>query len=93
MTIGYGYADDHINAALVEESMRATDPIEIYVVDPLGIDVIDKNRGAAIPAPGTLATQLWPRVVGSSKRSLRDTFNTDRYEHGKLLQFFGTTPR
>ncbi|MET0482815.1 MAG: hypothetical protein ABWZ27_07865 [Aestuariivirgaceae bacterium] len=75
MVIGYSFADD-------------AETLDLFVIDPLGVDVIDKNRNAQIYSPDDLAQVLWPRVIGSSRRSLREIFGYDRAEHDKVMRFF-----
>lgn len=86
MVIGYSFSDDHINE-MIREAAREH-KISIFVIDPLGVDVMDENRTAQIYVPGSLADELWPRVIGSSRRTLREIFGTDRVEHSKVMRFF-----
>lgn len=86
MVIGYSFGDDHINE-MIREAVT-THNVGLFVIDPLGVDVMDKNRNAQIHDPDALAKALWPRVVGSSRRSLREIFGSDRAEHGKVTRFF-----
>lgn len=86
MVIGYSFGDDHINAMI---RAAVTDhKTDLFVIDPLGVDVMDKNRNALIHRPDELAAALWPRVIGSSRRSLREIFGHDRAEHAKVMRFF-----
>lgn len=87
MVIGYGFGDDHINGLLREAAV--TGAVKVFVIDPLGVDVMDKNKDATLYAPDELANDLWPCVIGSSRRSLREIFGGDYAEHGKLMRFFG----
>lgn len=86
MIIGYSFGDDHINNAIVDTVKDGE--LSIFVIDPLGVDVIDKNRDAIIPGPNTLTRFLWPNVIGASRRSLREIFGGDRVEHNKVMKFF-----
>jgi hypothetical protein len=86
MVIGYSFGDNHINEMIREAATNQS--TALFVIDPLGVDVIDKNRNAQIWAPDELAEALWPHVIGSSRRSLREIFGTDRVEHGKVMRFF-----
>jgi len=86
MVIGYSFSDDHINRALLDGAGNSE--LTVFVVDPLGIDVMDKNRDATVYRPDILAETLWPRTIGASRRPLSSTFRNDRVEHGKLMQFF-----
>ena len=86
MVIGYSFGDDHINNVI--RSAVACGNLRIFVIDPLGVDVVDKNRGAQIYTPDQLATGLWPYLFGASRRSLREIFGSDRVEHSKVMRFF-----
>ena len=85
MVIGYGFGDDHINSAI--SAAVAGGNLSIFVIDPLGVDVIDKNRDVTIYAPDQFASALWPHVIGASRRSLQEIFGADRVEHGKVMRF------
>jgi hypothetical protein len=86
MVIGYSFGDEHINRAITSAAQETE--LALFVVDLLGIDVMDANRRAQIYESGTLAKDLWPRVVGASRRPLSTTFREDRVEHSKLMSFF-----
>jgi hypothetical protein len=86
MVIGYSFGDYHINQAIAEVADR--DTLRLFIIDPLGVDVLDKNRNAPIPAPDPLFTRLQPHVVGASRRTVRDIFGRDRVEHAKVMRFF-----
>lgn len=86
MVIGYSFGDDHINNLICEAA--AGGGLEIFIIDPIGVDILDKNLGATIHSPGELALQLWPRLCGTSRRSLREIFGSDRTEHAKVMRFF-----
>lgn len=64
MVIGYSFGDDHINRMICDAIVGAN--LGIFVIDPSGVDVIDKNRDAVIHAPDELASTLWLHVIGSS---------------------------
>jgi hypothetical protein len=86
MVIGYSFADDHVNE-IIREAV-AEEAVALFVIDPLGVDVMDKNRNAQVYSPDDLAQVLWPRVIGSSRRYLREIFGHDRAEHDKVMRFF-----
>ena len=86
MVIGYSFSDDHINQAIGEAADRGS--LRVFIVDPLGIDVLDKNRNAAIYSPDPLFTRLQSHLIGASRRTVREIFGTDRVEHGKVMKFF-----
>jgi len=86
MIIGYGFGDNHINNAI--RAAADGGQLQIFVIDPDGVDVMDGNRTATIYAPGDLATALWPYVIGASRRPLEKIFGSDTAEHAKVMRFF-----
>jgi hypothetical protein len=87
MVIGYGFGDPHINGAI---QTAATKGLRIFIVDTLGVDVIDKrNTRAHIPEPVTdLMQALMPRIIGASRRPLNEVVNSDPAENEKVMRFF-----
>jgi hypothetical protein len=87
MVIGYGFGDSHINDAI---QTAATKGLRIFIIDTLGVDVIDKrNTRAQIPLPVTdLMEALMPRIIGASRRPLNEIINSDPVENEKVLRFF-----
>lgn len=81
MVIGYGFGDGHINDAILNARKYG---LRMFVVDPLGVDVVNKTRDAAIRADDPLEELM----IGGSRRSLREIFGNDAVEHGKLMRFF-----
>jgi len=90
MIIGYSFHDEHINQKIRHASTNGN--IRCFIIDPLGIDVIDKNRDAQIYAPDQLAKDIWPSVIGASRRSLSEIFGRDAVEFSKLMRFFNAPP-
>jgi len=87
MIIGYSFGDPHINEAIQAAATRGSN---IFVIDTLGVDVIDKrNTRAQIPEPVTSLMQaLMPRITGASRRPLKETINSDLVENEKVMRFF-----
>jgi hypothetical protein len=87
MVIGYGFGDPHINSAI---QIAATKGLRIFIVDALGVDVIDKrNTRAQIPEPVTdLMQALMPTIIGASRRPLNEIINSDPVENEKVMRFF-----
>ncbi len=85
MIIGYSFNDAHINKAIIDATVEGN--LELFIVDPLGVDVIDKRKSRA-SSPTELMTRLSPAIVGSSRRQLLSTFNTDLVEHARVMKFF-----
>ncbi len=86
MVIGYSFGDAHINKIIQEAAGRGN--LRIFIIDPLGIDVIDENRHLPLYVPGPLVTNLGVHVMGASRRSLGEIFGRDRVEHAKVMRFF-----
>jgi len=86
MIIGYSFGDDHINRSITDAIQAGG--LRTFIIDPLGTDVFDKNRNAMIYSPDKLAIDLWPSLIGASRRSLREVFGTDRVEYEKIMRFF-----
>jgi hypothetical protein len=86
MVIGYGFNDEHINETIAAAAKGGQ--LGIYIIDSLGIDVLDKNRLNPIYSPGPLIADLGPSLVGASRRTLREIFGSDHVEHAKVMSFF-----
>ena len=87
MVIGYSFGDRPINGAI---QTAATKGLRIFIVDTLGVDVIDKrNTRAQIPEPVTdLMQALMPRIIGASRRPLNEIIYSDPVENEKVMRFF-----
>lgn len=83
--IGYSFGDEHINEAI----MNAADGgnLEIFLIDPQGIDVLDKNRMNSVWSPHELLLKLGPHLRGASRRGFREIFGPDHIEHAKIIAF------
>ena len=84
MVIGYSFTDAHINMAIQAAAARG---LRIFIVDPEGIDVLDKNKHMAIKVPHELVEHIAPYVVGASRRPMTSTFGGDHVEFAKLDRF------
>lgn len=86
MVIGYSFGDDHINDAIRTAALASG--LEIFIIDPLGVDVLDRNRGNLKglydPDP---RLDLAPYVVGASRRVLTAIFGDDTVELTKISRF------
>lgn len=91
MIIGYSFNDPHINDAITGAIGKARN-MKIFIIDPYGVDVLDKrNKTAGITQPRSEAVLLEavsPRVIGASRRSIRSVFADDHVEQAKILRFF-----
>jgi len=82
MVIGYGFRDGHVDQVIRDIAPRGQ--LQMFIVDPLGADVVNQTRDAAIRARDPLEDIL----IGASRRSLRELFGSDAVEHGKVVRFF-----
>jgi hypothetical protein len=87
MVIGYSFGDPHINDAI---QTAAIDGMKIFIIDTLGVDVIDKrNTRAQTPECVTdLMQALMPRIIDASRRQLKEIINGDPVENEKVMRFF-----
>jgi hypothetical protein len=87
MIIGYGFGDEHINKILMDAAGR---DLRIFIVDPRGVDVLDKKDPRQIIGPGKteLMSQLRSVTIGASRRSLREIFAGDETGFANLMRFF-----
>lgn len=83
MVIGYGFGDDHINDAIVSAHQKGSLKL-MYLLHPLGRDVLEKYPKAAIKVPQPL--QEIPSI--ECRAPLSVTFNNDVAERQTLLQIF-----
>jgi hypothetical protein len=74
MVIGYGFADQHINDAIIRAATN-NPTMRLFLVDPGGRAILPNEISAITNA-------------GVSRRLLKDTFAGDVAEHRKLLSFF-----
>ena len=67
-----------------------TSALKLYIVDPGGVNIIDKrDKTAAIPIPKEAFQEvLEQQIVGVSTRPISKTFNDDIVENGRLARFF-----
>ncbi len=87
MTIGYGYKDDHVNKMIIDAAN--TQGFGLYVVDPLGRKILNRQRLEHPNAIGLRDNDLeLITSVGESTRTLKAVFSGDIVEHPELLRFF-----
>jgi hypothetical protein len=91
MIIGYGFRDDHINAALRTAAEAAS--LKAFIIDPAGADAPDlfRDRTARIKPAGP-EHPIQRALIGASRRPLSRTFGGDTIERDKVLRFFGPLP-
>jgi hypothetical protein len=89
MAIGYGFRDEHINAAIAE---AAEGCMNLFIVAPEGAELARRLSPTRQPghvlAPTPLETTLEQSLVGASRRSLRETFGSNDAEFNKVMRFF-----
>jgi hypothetical protein len=89
MVIGYGFRDEHINAALMQAIQQG---LRVFVIDPLGADVASPTNPVPKNAIGyeltPLERSLQKALIGASRRRLSSTFSTDEVERQKIERFF-----
>jgi len=86
MIIGYSFSDQHINEAIGQVADASN--LSLYIIDPRGVDVLDKQNPRAPIRYSELTERLSMRIMGASRRPLSATFGHDRVEHSKLMRFF-----
>jgi hypothetical protein len=80
MVIGYSFRDAHINAAINQAAKRG---LKLYVIDPLGVDVVQPRRGE-IAEQNPFETAF----IGASRRPFREITGNDPIERAKVMRFF-----
>jgi SIR2-like domain len=85
MVIGYSFSDKHINDAISAGVDRG---LQLFIIDPAGVDVIDKRKPMPIKAPDPYVTKVGPTIIGASRRPLLQVFNQDKVEWDKVMRFF-----
>lgn len=85
MVIGYSFNDGHINRVIMDAAKKGG--LRLFIVDPQGVDVLDKNRGAAIHTVHELMETIGPSIAGASRRSLLRTLGSDAVEFEKIWRF------
>ncbi|WFU82988.1 SIR2 family protein [Bradyrhizobium sp. CIAT3101] len=85
MVIGYSFSDRHINDAI---SAGVDCGLKLFIIDPAGVDVIDKRKPTPIKAPDAYVQKIGPAIIGASRRPLTQIFNQDHVEWDKIMRFF-----
>jgi hypothetical protein len=81
--IGYSFLDAHINE-IVETAANAGG--KIFIIDPLGIDVLNNAPKVSNDARG-LQARIYTSIAGGSRRLLSTTFSSDHVERNKVWRF------
>jgi SIR2-like domain len=84
--VGYSFNDEHINRRLKAACTRGA---RFLIVDPYGVEVIDKrDRAAQITQPRSeFMEEMMPCIDGASRRNLLVTLENDNIERTKLYHF------
>jgi hypothetical protein len=86
MIIGYSFGDAHINEAIGKAADGGK--LRIFIIDPAGVDILNKHARAAIRIPEPLVERLSASIIGASRRLLRSTLVGDQVEFEKVMRFF-----
>lgn len=87
MVIGYSFGDSHVNKTIADAAHGGG--LELFIVDPQGVDVLDRlPLGAPPRSARTLKKNFDRYVIGASRRSLNSIFSNDHVEFRKLMRFF-----
>lgn len=91
MAIGYGFRDDHINAAIARGVERG---LKLFIVAPEGAELAQRLNPTRAPGqirvPITLERMVEESLIGASRRGLREIFGHDDAEFNKLMRFFAS---
>ncbi|HLX14663.1 MAG TPA: SIR2 family protein [Bradyrhizobium sp.] len=85
LVIGYSFSDKHINDAI---SAGVDHGLRLFIIDPAGVDVIDKRKPMPIKVPDPYVEKVGPAIIGASRRPLTQIFNQDKVEWDKVMRFF-----
>ena len=89
MAIGYGFRDEHINAAIARGVERG---LKLFIVAPEGAELARRLNPTRAPgqitAPTPLEGLVEESLIGASRRGLREIFGHDDAEFAKLMRFF-----
>lgn len=89
MVIGYGFRDNHINAAIAHGVERG---LKLFIVAPEGAELVRRLNPTRSPGQILMPSQLEGIVeeslIGASRRSLREIFAEDTAEFSKIMRFF-----
>jgi hypothetical protein len=85
MVIGYSFSDKHINDAISAGVDRG---LKLFIIDPAGVDVIDKRKPMPIKVPDAYVEKVSPAIIGASRRPLTQIFGQDQVEWDKVMRFF-----
>jgi hypothetical protein len=86
MIIGYSFSDAHINRVIIEAAKERN--IGVFIVDPAGVDVLNKQDPRHLQAASELMAAVEPQIIGASRRNFLSTFSDDSVEFDKLSRFF-----
>jgi len=91
MVIGYGFRDEHINAALARAIERG---LKLFIIAPEGAELARQlnptRKHGQIMVATPLEGMIEQSLIGASRRPLRDIFGHDTAEHNKVMRFFAT---
>lgn len=89
MVIGYGFRDDHINAAIGRAVAKG---LKLFIIAPEGAELgrrINPTRQPGMIAASTAEEEMLEMaLIGASRRPMSAIFGGDTAEHNKVLRFF-----
>jgi hypothetical protein len=83
MVVGYSFRDPHINETLYEAWQRT--PFEIYIVDPVGLEVRNPDRHLPLHWRGPLEDIV---AIGETTLPVKHVFSGNEFALNELLRFF-----
>jgi hypothetical protein len=86
MVIVYSFNDYHINEVII----KAADKAPIFIIEPHGVDAINKQDPRHLQHETELMAGLNPCIIEASRRPLIGTFANNRVEHSVLMRFFAS---
>jgi hypothetical protein len=89
MVIGYGFRDDHINAAIARGVEKE---LKLYIVAPEGAELarkLNRTRSTSQIAVNSKEEEMIEEsLIGASRRNLGEIFGHDDAEFSKVMRFF-----
>jgi hypothetical protein len=87
MAIGYGFRDDHINAAIA----RGVDSgLKLFIIAPEGAELAKLLNPTGATGPILLEGRIEESIIGASRRGLHEIFGHDDAEFYKVMRFFAS---
>ena len=85
----YGFRDEHINLALLNATKNFG--LKIFIIDPMGVDILDRRPKFGIPGPPTELMDMQPTSLALPGVDWWITCGGDDVEHARAMKFFDRT--